>query len=73
MEVHIGENKLVITTEPKTFHFDLTNDIDNNLRHEIYFIINHNEILPEHTIKNEINQLLSKYNYENDLHEYGKQ
>ena len=27
-------NKLVITTEPKTFHFDLLRDVGINLKHE---------------------------------------
>ena len=69
----MGDNQLVITTEPKTFHFDLTSDVDINLKHEIYSITKHNEFLAEHTIKNEIRQLFSKYKHTNDFHKHGKQ
>ena len=31
MKVHIGDNKLVITTESKTIYFDLPKDLKNNL------------------------------------------
>ena len=65
--MHIGENKFVITTEPKTFYFDLPKVVGIILKYENYFIIKHNEPLAEHTIKKEIRQLLSKYNYENDI------
>ena len=36
-------------------------------------IIQHNEFLAEHTIKNEVRQLLSKYKHGNDIHKHGKQ
>ena len=49
MGVHSENNKLAITTEPKTFHFDLSKDVDINLKHEIHFIIKHNELLSGHT------------------------
>ena len=64
MGVHIGDNQLVITAEPKTIHFDLSKDVDNNLKHETDFIIEHNEILSE--------QLLLKYRYRNDINEQHK-
>ena len=48
--LYIGDKRLVITTEPKTFHFDLPKD----LQHKIYFVIKLNEYLAEHTMKNEI-------------------
>ena len=51
MAVHIGENKFVITTEPKTFYFDLPKVVGIILKYENYFIIKHNEPLAEHTIK----------------------
>ena len=54
MEVHIEDNKLVTITEPKAICFDLSKDVDNNLKYK------HNELLAEHTTKNEISQLLSK-------------
>ena len=37
--------------------------VDNNLKHEIDFIINHNELLADHTTKDKISQ----------FHEHGKQ
>ena len=61
MGVHIVNNKLVITAEPKAFCIDLPNDAENNFEHEIDFIIKHNELLDEQTIKEEVRQLLSKY------------
>ena len=49
--IMMGDNKLVITTGPKTFNFDLPKDIGIKLNHENYYIIKHNELLAEHTIK----------------------
>ena len=63
MGVHTGDNKLVIKTEPKTFHFDLPKNAGSNLKLEICSIIKHNELLAEHIIKNKIRQLLSKYEH----------
>ena len=63
MGVHIEDNKFVIITENKTFHFDLPRGVDNNLKHEIDSIIKHNKFLAEHTIKNKIGWLLFKYKY----------
>ena len=34
MEVCIEDNKLVIITRPKIFHFDWPKHADNNLKHE---------------------------------------
>ena len=44
----MGDNKFIVTTEPKTFHFGLSTDAGINLKHEIYSIIKHNEFLAEH-------------------------
>ena len=52
MGVPIEDNKIVITIEHKTFHFDLPKDVDNNLKHEIDSIIKDNVLLAEYTIKN---------------------
>ena len=60
MGVYIVNNKLVITTEPKTFCFDLPIDADNNLELEIDSITKHNELLAELAMKNGVRQLLSK-------------
>ena len=39
MGVHVGDKKYLIITEPKTIHFDLSIDGDNNLKHRTDFII----------------------------------
>ena len=55
MGVIIKGNKLVIGTKPKTIHFDLLpKDFGINLKHAIDFVMNQNEFLSEHAIKNEI-------------------
>ena len=72
MGVHIGDNKLVITTGPRTFYFDLPKDAGINLKHNIYFIIKHKKLLLEHMTKNEIRKLLPIYKRGNDIHEHGK-
>ena len=41
--------------------------------HEIDFIIKHNGVLAEHTIKNNISQLLSQYKHRNNIQEHEKQ
>ena len=51
MGVIMKDNKLVLITEPKTIHFDLHEDVGNNLKHEIDFIIEQDEFLAELTIK----------------------
>ena len=43
------------------------------MKHEIDFIIRHNEFLADNIIKNKISPLLFKYKYGNDIHEPGKQ
>ena len=56
------------------FCFDLSKDADNNLEHHgIDSIIKHNELLAEHSIKNEVRYLLSKHKHGKDTHEHGKQ
>ena len=71
MGVHTEDNKIMITTEPKTFNFDLSKDAHKNLKVEIDFIIM-TEFLAEHTIKNEISRLLFKYKHGNDIHVHRK-
>ena len=34
MRVHIDKNKLVIITGPKTIHINLTNNVENSLKHD---------------------------------------
>ena len=48
MGLYIGYNKILITTEPKTFYFDLPKDVENSLKHDIYSVISvikHTELL----------------------------
>ena len=51
MRVYIDENKLVIIAVPKTIHFDLPRDVAKYLKHEIHYIIKHNEFLAKHKWK----------------------
>ena len=53
----IMKESLVVITEPKTFYFDFDwpKNIDENLKHEIEFIIKSNESLPENKIKARLN------------------
>ena len=50
-----GRNMIVIR-DPKTFcfDFDLSNDVNDNLKHEIEFIIKSTGSLAENKIKNKI-------------------
>ena len=49
--------RLVIIAEPKTIHFDLPKDVGDNLKHEIDFVIKHNELLTERTCNKKISRL----------------
>ena len=71
----IMEENMIVTRDRKTFcfSFDWKKDVDDNLNHEIEFIIKSNESLAENKRKNEIEQLLLKYKYGSNIHEYGKQ
>ena len=67
------ENVIVIrNTKTFLFNFDQSKYVDENLKHEIEFIIKSNESLAENKIKNKIEQLL-KYNHGNNIYEHGKQ
>ena len=70
----MDENMIVIR-DPKTFcfNFDWPKYVDENLTHEIEFIIKSNESLAENKIKNEIEQLLLKYKHGNNILEHRKQ
>ena len=65
---------MILIRDPKTFcfRFDLPKDVDENLKHEIEFIIKSNESFAENKIKNKTKELLLKYNHGNNIHEYGK-
>ena len=68
------EKLMILIRDPKTFcfRFDLPKDVDENLKHEIEFIIKSNESFAENKIKNKTKELLLKYNHGNNIHEYGK-
>ena len=53
------EGKIIVISDSKTlcFHFDWSKDVDENLKHEIEFIIKRNKSLAENKIKNKIEQL----------------
>ena len=58
---------MIVIRELKTFSlgFEWPKDVDENRKHGIEFIIKSNESSTENKIKNEIEQLLSKYKYGN--------
>ena len=53
---------MIVIRDPKTFcfNFDWPKNVDQNVKHEIEFIIKINESLAENKIKNETEQLLLK-------------
>ena len=59
---------------PKTvcFKFDLSKDVDENLKREIEFVIKSNESLAE-IIINKTEQSSLKYKHGNNIHEHEKQ
>ena len=69
------KENIVAIRDPKTFYFDFDwpKNVDQDLKHEIEYIIKSNESLAESKTKNEIEQLLLKYKHENDIHQHGKQ
>ena len=61
------EVNLIVIRDPKSIYFDFDRSKD-----EIEFIRKSN-VKNENKIKNEIEQLLSKYKHRNNIHEHGKQ
>ena len=57
--------------DPKTFCFDFdwSKDIDENLKHEIEFLVKSNKSFSENKIKNKAEQLLSRYKHGKNIHE----
>ena len=55
------------------FYSNRPKDVDENLKHEVEFIIKSNETLAENKIKNGIEQLLEKYTHGNNIQEHGKE
>ena len=66
---------MIVIRDSKTicFNFDWIKYDDENLRHELEFIIESNESLAENKVKNKIEQLLLKYKHGNNIYEYVKQ
>ena len=68
----IMERNMIVIRDPKTFCFDFNwpKDVDENLKHQINFIIKSNESLAENNIINKIEKLLLKYKHRHDIHEH---
>ena len=66
---------MVVIRDSKIFYFDFdwTKDVDKNLNHKTEFVIKSNESVAENNIKNEAQQLLSKYEYGSNIHKDRKQ
>ena len=66
---------MIVIRGPITFrfNFELPKDANENLNHEIKFIIKSNESLAENKIRNKIEQLLLKYKHGSNIHEHRKQ
>ena len=71
----IMEENMIVIRNSTTFYFnsDWPKDVDENVKHEIEFIIKSNESVAENKMKNEIEQLLLKCKHGNDIHEHGKE
>ena len=61
-------NNLFNLLQPKKFYFDLPEDPDINLMNYYYSIINHNDLLAEHIIK-QVRQLLPNKNGGGDIND----
>ena len=63
---------MIVLMDPKTFCFDIdwSEDVDQNLKQEVEFIIKSNEFLAGNKIKKEIEQVLLKYKYGSNIHEH---
>ena len=71
----IMEGNMIVIKDPKTFyfHFDWPIDVDQNLKHEIEFIVKDNKSLADNKIKNKIKQLLLQYKHGYIIQEQVKQ
>ena len=63
---------ITIIEETFCFNFDWPKNVDENLKHEIEFIIKSNGSLAENKIKNEIEKLLLKHKHGSNIHEHRK-
>ena len=66
---------MTVIRDPKTFSFDfdLSKDVDENLKRGIELIIKSNESVAEMIIQNQTEQLLLKYKHEKNIQEHRKQ
>ena len=67
------EEKMVAIREPKTFYFDFDwpKNVDENLKHEIEFIIKSNESLADNKIKNiSMETIFMKNSKTNEPHKF---
>ena len=71
----IMEQNMIVIRDPKTFcfNFEWPEDVDENLKYKIKFIIKNNESLAENKTKNKTEQLLLKYKHGNNNHDHRKQ
>ena len=67
----IMEESMIVMRDPITFCFNFDFNVDENLMHEIELIVKSNESSSDNKIKNEIEQLLLKWNG-NNIHEKSK-
>ena len=67
------EENMIAIRDPKTFIFDWTKYVNENLKHEIEFIMKSNESLAENKIKTEIKKLLLEYKHGSNIHKHRKQ
>ena len=69
----MAENMVEIKdTKTFSFNFDCPKYVDENLKHEIEFIMKSNESLAENKIKSEIEQLLLKFQHGDNIYEQEK-
>ena len=66
---------MTVIRDPKTFSFDfdLSKDVDENLKRGIELIIKSNVSVAEMIIQNQTEQLLLKYKHEKNIHQHRKQ
>ena len=71
----IMKENMVVIIDLKNFYFDfdLTKDVDENLKYEIEFIVKSNKYLDENKIKSKIEQVLSKYKHGSECNNEYKQ
>ena len=69
------EENMIVMRDSKTlyFDFDWSKIANENLKHETKFITENKESLAQNKIKNEIEQLLSKYKHGTNIHKHRKQ